>query len=266
MKTLRSVVAVWLVAVLALSSAVAKAESKADFIRAVSGVWTSGSGLFIIGTATNGELILADTASLMRFKATPTEFNAQQDYLNMRVSVIGADVPPMLWTLRRTWKDGHKSYNLRLITNTGDQIALGFARELSADDMKIVNLDVQPTQSAARATPVAAQQSAPAVQQQDACAAAEESGVTADILDCLNAEGNKADKRLNEAYKATMARLSGSRKEVLRNEERQWIKARDAKCNAAGKEFAGGTAQTVEQTSCFVETTKQRIKAIEAFN
>lgn len=266
MKTLRSVAAVWLVAILALSSVVAKAESKADFIRAVSGVWTSGGGLFIIGTATNGDLILADTSSLMRFKATPAEFNVQQDYLNMRVSVIGADTPPMLWTLRRAWRDGHKSFNLRLVTNTGDQIALGFARELSADDMKIVNMDVQATQSAPQVTPVVAQQKAQPAQQQDACTAAEESGVTADILDCLNAEGDKADKKLNETYKATMARLSGGRKDVLRNEERQWIKARDAKCNAAGKEFAGGTAQTVELTSCFVETTKQRIKAIETFN
>ncbi len=266
MKTMRSVVAVWCVAILALSSVVARAESKVDFIRAVSGVWTSGSGLFIIGTATNGDLILADTSSLMRFKAVPAEFNAQQDYLNLRVSVIGADTPAMLWTLRRAWRDGHKSFNLRLVMNTGDQVALGFARDLSADDMKIVNMDVQGTQPSPQATPVAVQQPVKQSQQEDTCAAAEESGVTADILDCLNAEGDKADKKLNDTYKATMARLSGTRKDALRNEERQWIKARDAKCNAAGKDFAGGTAQTVEQTSCFVETTKQRIRAIEAFN
>ncbi|OXI42161.1 lysozyme inhibitor LprI family protein [Burkholderia aenigmatica] len=265
MKTMRSLVAVWFVAILAFSSS-AKAESKADFVRAVSGVWTSGSGLFIIGTATNGDLILADTSSLMRFKAVPAEFNAQQDYLNMRVSVIGADTPAMLWTLRRTWRDGHKSFNLRLVTNTGDQIALGFARELSTDDMKIVNMDIQSAQSAPQVTPVSTQGGTQPVSQQEGCAAAEESGVTADILDCLNAEGDKADKQLNESYKATMARLSGTRKAVLRNEERLWIKARDAKCNAAGKEFSGGTAQTIEQTSCFVETTKQRIKAIEDFN
>ncbi|OJA79683.1 hypothetical protein BGV48_33625 [Burkholderia ubonensis] len=100
----------------------------------------------------------------------------------------------------------------------------------------------------------------------DACAAAEETGVTADILDCLSAEGDKADKQLNAVYKATMARLDAAGKARLRDEERQWIKTRDAKCNSAGAEFAGGTAQQVEQSSCFVNTTMERVKAISAFH
>ncbi|MEC5409315.1 lysozyme inhibitor LprI family protein [Paraburkholderia sp. MPAMCS5] len=100
----------------------------------------------------------------------------------------------------------------------------------------------------------------------DACAAAEETGVTATILDCLGTENSKADKRLNAVYKSTMARLDASGKERLRNEERQWIKVRDAKCNAAGKEFDGGSLQQVEQSSCFVDATKERVHAIEGFH
>lgn len=177
MKSIRVVFAFLFASVLTLSPLLAKADGKSDFIQQVSGVWTTSSGLFLIGQAQNGELIFADTSSIMRFKAVPAEYNASQDYLNVRVSVIGANTPPMQWTLRRNWKNNHKSFSLVLITNTGDQIPMGYARDLSADDMKVINIGVKPapqvaaTPQVAQAKPTATKQP---VQTQDVCAAAEE--------------------------------------------------------------------------------------------
>lgn len=100
----------------------------------------------------------------------------------------------------------------------------------------------------------------------DGCAAVEDAAVLNPILECLGAEYKKADNRLNAVYKSRMASLDDPGKVRLRNEERQWLKSRQAKCLAAGKEFEGGSQQRVEQNSCMVTTTKDRIGAIEAFH
>lgn len=100
----------------------------------------------------------------------------------------------------------------------------------------------------------------------DGCAAVEDAAVLNPILECLVAEYKKADKQLNAVYQSKMASLDESGKVRLRNEERQWLKSRQAKCLAAGKEFEGGSEQRVEQNSCMVTTTKDRIVAINAFH
>lgn len=97
------------------------------------------------------------------------------------------------------------------------------------------------------------------------CKTAEETGYTADIRNCLRLKYEAADKRLNTVYKTKMANLDEQGKTRLRNDERRWLKARDATCAESRQPDAGGTLGLVEHDSCFVDETERRAKVIEAF-
>ncbi|MCA7975276.1 lysozyme inhibitor LprI family protein [Burkholderia cepacia] len=97
------------------------------------------------------------------------------------------------------------------------------------------------------------------------CKTAEETGYTADIRNCLRLEYDEADRRLNAVYKTKMASLDAQGKARLRDDERRWLKARDAACAESRQPDAGGTLGLVEVDSCFVGETERRVKVIEAF-
>ncbi|WP_175887095.1 lysozyme inhibitor LprI family protein [Burkholderia contaminans] len=97
------------------------------------------------------------------------------------------------------------------------------------------------------------------------CKTAEQTGYTADIRNCLALKYEAADKRLNAVYKTKMANLDEQGKARLRNDERRWLKARDAACAESRQSDAGGTLGLVEVDSCFVNETERRIRTIEAF-
>jgi uncharacterized protein YecT (DUF1311 family) len=56
-------------------------------------------------------------------------------------------------------------------------------------------------------------------------------GVTMDMMDCISAEIERQDVRLNRAYKSLMANLTPERKKQLQEAQRAWIKFRDLNCN-----------------------------------
>ncbi|VWD14134.1 hypothetical protein BCO18175_04955 [Burkholderia contaminans] len=97
------------------------------------------------------------------------------------------------------------------------------------------------------------------------CKTAEQTGYTADIRNCLALKYEAADKRLNAVYKTKIANLDEQGKARLRNDERRWLKARDAACAESRQPDAGGTLGLVEVDSCFVNETERRIRTIEAF-
>lgn len=97
------------------------------------------------------------------------------------------------------------------------------------------------------------------------CKTAEQTGYTADIRNCLALKYEAADRRLNTVYKTKMANLDEQGKARLRNDERRWLKARDAACAESRQPDAGGTLGLVEVDSCFVDETERRIRTIEAF-
>jgi len=79
------------------------------------------------------------------------------------------------------------------------------------------------------------------------------------ILMLLAAQGSSdwtpydaADANLNTAYQAVMAHLSPAEKLRLRNEERAWIKSRDAKCGVSSR------------GACAVRFINARTAALEA--
>ncbi|HWT19438.1 MAG TPA: lysozyme inhibitor LprI family protein [Variovorax sp.] len=79
-----------------------------------------------------------------------------------------------------------------------------------------------------------------------------------------------ADKALNAAYTAARARLDDAGKTALRDEQRAWIKTRDASCSEAkitaesGGDVAGGSAMVLEVAGCKAKLTEARAKQLAA--
>jgi len=84
-------------------------------------------------------------------------------------------------------------------------------------------------------------------------------------------EYEAADKALNVAYAAARTRLDDAGKAALREEQRAWIKTRDATCSEAkitadskGDVAAGGSAMALEVAGCKTRLTEERAKQLAA--
>lgn len=82
-------------------------------------------------------------------------------------------------------------------------------------------------------------------------------GVTSEMLDCMSAEYERQDVRLNENYKRLMSKLSPKRKEGLLEAQRAWIKFRDANCRFYF-DPEGGSAAHMAGTDCTLNATADR--------
>lgn len=91
-------------------------------------------------------------------------------------------------------------------------------------------------------------------------------GVTPAMAECIDAELDRQDARLNQAYKMVMERLPLKRKTALRTSQRKWIRTRDATCqrayDAAG---GGGTASGLEKLGCLTSETIRRTIFLERY-
>ncbi|MFI8748122.1 lysozyme inhibitor LprI family protein [Pseudomonas sp. NPDC077186] len=85
----------------------------------------------------------------------------------------------------------------------------------------------------------------------------ESGGVTLNMLDCMGSETDQQDARLNQNYKAAMQALTPTQQTQLRDAQRLWIKFRDADCALLGS-LTGGTIDSVNSASCFLDMTKKR--------
>ena len=83
-------------------------------------------------------------------------------------------------------------------------------------------------------------------------------GVTPAMGQCIAGEIKVQDEKLNAAYRSAMEKRDEAGKIALRDEERAWIKARDAKCAALAQ---GGTIDRIQIPSCVLdETIRRRVK------
>jgi uncharacterized protein YecT (DUF1311 family) len=82
-------------------------------------------------------------------------------------------------------------------------------------------------------------------------------GVTSEILDCISAEHERQDARLNENYKRLMSKLSPKRKEQLLEAQRAWVKFRDANCRFYYDPECGSAAH-LAGTDCMLQATADR--------
>lgn len=89
-------------------------------------------------------------------------------------------------------------------------------------------------------------------------------GVTASMIDCIGAETQRHDVRLNKAYKEVMAQLTPARKKQLLQAQRTWLKFRQENCNFYD-DPDGGTLARVNANECFMSATAARAKELEGF-
>ncbi|WP_372372391.1 lysozyme inhibitor LprI family protein [Xanthomonas sp. NCPPB 1638] len=82
------------------------------------------------------------------------------------------------------------------------------------------------------------------------------------IMACNESEYEYHDARLNKAYRNLMGRLAVGEKAALKQEERDWIKQRDALCQSNGA-LGGGQAEELEDSSCMLNATAKRADDLE---
>jgi uncharacterized protein YecT (DUF1311 family) len=89
-------------------------------------------------------------------------------------------------------------------------------------------------------------------------------GVTMGMIECITAEHQRQDGRLNKIYKAVMAELPPPRKKQLQTAQRAWLNYRDANC-AFYDDPDGGTLARVNANDCMMTTTAERARELESF-
>lgn len=87
-------------------------------------------------------------------------------------------------------------------------------------------------------------------------------GITANMLDCMSSEISYQDKLLNMYYKKAKAVLDKKGQKLLLNEQRAWLKYRDARTA-----FISGTAEgsmgTLQTQSTFLEMLGNRVDELK---
>lgn len=80
------------------------------------------------------------------------------------------------------------------------------------------------------------------------------------VVVCSNVEFDYQDTRLNAVYQKVMRSLSGSRRDELRTEEREWVAAKDAFC---GSSKPAGMVGRAIIASCFMFETAARATVLD---
>lgn len=92
----------------------------------------------------------------------------------------------------------------------------------------------------------------------------DEVSATTSMVECISAEHEVQDAKLNAAYKTLMGTLSTDRKKQLRTAQLAWIAYRDANC-----EFYfdpdGGTIARLQANDCMLSMTAQRAAELDGF-
>ena len=89
-------------------------------------------------------------------------------------------------------------------------------------------------------------------------------GADPGMLDCIKAEADRQDKRLNDAYKKLMNELKSDRKRQLQQVQRMWIKYIEANCDFY-LDPDDGTAARLAASECPVLAKEARAKELENF-
>ena len=94
--------------------------------------------------------------------------------------------------------------------------------------------------------------------------------VASDLQSDADADLQAADKALNAAYQSTRVSMTEAGKAALRDEQRAWIKTRDATCSEAKitanskGDITGGSAMALEVAGCKARLTEARTKQLAA--
>jgi len=89
--------------------------------------------------------------------------------------------------------------------------------------------------------------------------------VTSAVIDCNSAEIGRQDAKLNQIYKAVMARLNPRQKVKLRTLERRWVIDRDQHCRREAATEDGGSLGLIIESACMLSQTIDRTIWLEAY-
>ncbi|MDX7901349.1 lysozyme inhibitor LprI family protein [Aeromonas media] len=81
-----------------------------------------------------------------------------------------------------------------------------------------------------------------------------------DMNICAFQDYQRADARLNAAYKKRVATLDKAQLDRLRTAQRAWITFRDAQCRYEAGVYEGGSMAPLVHSSCLTKLTEQRTK------
>jgi len=88
------------------------------------------------------------------------------------------------------------------------------------------------------------------------------------MMECVAAEAEYQDGRLNALYKQWMARLAPAQRVKLRDSERQWLRTRSSKCAAEEKAASPESAGTMEMLlykTCALNVLIARVDFLERY-
>jgi len=86
---------------------------------------------------------------------------------------------------------------------------------------------------------------------------------TAEMVGMESARFEKADRRLNAAFKKLLALEDGTGKAKLRKAQRAWIVYRDAESDYASDEMRGGSGAALLYAAAQARTTEARAAELE---
>ncbi|WP_323939547.1 lysozyme inhibitor LprI family protein [Aeromonas caviae] len=81
-----------------------------------------------------------------------------------------------------------------------------------------------------------------------------------DMNICAFQDYQRADAKLNAAYKKWIASLEKAQLERLRTAQRAWIAFRDAQCRYEAGVYEGGSMAPMVHSSCLTQLTEARTK------
>lgn len=91
-------------------------------------------------------------------------------------------------------------------------------------------------------------------------------GISFAMRECVIAEYERQDDRLNAAYRTVMQRQpDAAAKAKLRTLQRRWIAGRDRLCAGQAAEAGDGTAGPMTMDSCFLAEAVRRTAYLEAY-
>lgn len=90
----------------------------------------------------------------------------------------------------------------------------------------------------------------------------DKAGNNLETRECIYKETQGQEVKLTKAYKNAMKVLEPKKQTELRDVQRLWISFRKAKC-AFYYGITGGTIESINSSSCFLDMTTERVEEIE---
>ena len=85
---------------------------------------------------------------------------------------------------------------------------------------------------------------------------------TVAMSECIKAETQVQDQRLNRVYKQLMGKLDAGQQKSLRDVQRTWLAYRDGNCQFH-VQASGGTMAVLEGGTCLMNMTRDRAAELE---